>query len=75
MLDVFLLVGGSVWGGEVFEWIFEGEVICLFDGGEIVMGGLLVCYYLMFDGCFIFDCNFLVCFFSDGCYFVLLILS
>lgn len=56
-LDVPLPAGGSAWGGEAPERTPEGEAIRLFDGGEIAMGGPLVCHYLMPDGCFIPDCN------------------
>ena len=48
----------------------EGEAIRLFDGGEIAMGGPLVCHYLMPDGCFIPDCNPSARFSSDGRHFV-----
>ncbi len=70
-LDVPLPAGGSAWGGEAPERTPEGEAIRLFDGGEIAMGGPLVCHYLMPDGCFIPDCNPSARFSSDGRHFVL----
>lgn len=69
-LDVPLPAGGSAWGGEAPERTPEGEAIRLFDGGEIAMGGPLVCHYLMPDGCFIPDCNPSARFSSDGRHFV-----
>lgn len=69
-LDVPLPAGGSAWGGEAPERTPEGEPIRLFDGGEIAMGGPLVCHYLMPDGCFIPDCNPSARFSSDGRHFV-----
>lgn len=69
-LDAPLPAGGSAWGGEAPERTPEGEPIRLFDGGEIAMGGPLVCHYLMPDGCFIPDCNPSARFSSDGRHFV-----
>jgi len=69
-LDVPLPPGTSAWGGEAPQGTPEGEPIRVIDGGEIAMGGPVICDYLMPDGCFIPGGNPSARFSSDGRHFV-----
>ncbi|WP_416310867.1 ferredoxin [Pseudomonas sp. W03] len=69
-LDAPLPPGVSAWGGDAPQCTPEGEPIRVIDGGEIAMGGPVLCDYLMPDGCFIPDGNPSARFSSDGRHFV-----
>ncbi|WP_152227452.1 ferredoxin [Pseudomonas sp. SCB32] len=69
-LDVPLPPGASAWGSGELQCTPEGEPIRVIDGGEIAMGGPVICDYLMPDGYFIPGGNPSARFSSDGRHFV-----
>ncbi|WP_447755101.1 ferredoxin [Pseudomonas nicosulfuronedens] len=69
-LDAPLPPGASAWGGGEPRCTPEGEPVRVIDGGEIAMGGPVICDYLMPDGCFIPDGSPSARFSSDGRHFV-----